>query len=235
MDTSSHGFCRTPRWCAFRALDADGIKPNSGECVPFAAPNLPALEAPVVWLPALTHTLLHVDADCLGVDHNCDFDVRKLPFTVHVHFDADGTQHVVLEAPSFHVALVVTGSLVSMGPVRLQFASAGVCALDGHLDALGALAHVLLGRRIYRAADRPGDVDRSNLRDAIIALDGERAGASRREIATVIFGAERVAEEWREPNGAMKAVIKRNLLRGRRYVAGGYRAFIGGGSCTSST
>lgn len=97
-----------------------------------------------------------------------------------------GTQNVVLEAPSFHIAPAVTGSLVSMGPVRLQFASAGVCALDGHLDAPGALAHALLGRRKFRAADRPGDVERSNFRNAIIALDGERAGASRREKSTFV-------------------------------------------------
>ena len=117
-----------------------------------------------------------------------------------------------------------------MAPVRLQFTSHGMTRLGQHIDALGALAHLLLDRRLAMPADRPGEVDRIKLRDAIIALDGERSGATRREIATVIYGAKRVAEEWSDPNGRLKAVIKRDLLRGRRMIAGGYRNLVAGGT-----
>lgn len=169
-------------------------------------------------------------ADRIGPPAQLDFDIRHIPLNAHFHIDALGSQHLILKSPVFHVVLLVSGPLITMAPVRLQFASHGIAHLGPHIDALGALAHLLLGRRLAIPFDRPGEVDRIKLRDAIIALDGERSGATRREIAIVIYGAERVAEEWGDPNGRLKAVIKRDLLRGRRMIAGGYRQLVAGGT-----
>ncbi|MFM9940283.1 MAG: DNA -binding domain-containing protein [Hyphomicrobiaceae bacterium] len=102
--------------------------------------------------------------------------------------------------------------------------------LDRHVDALAALAHVLAVSNRASRSDRPGDVDRIKLRDSIIALDGDRAGATRREIAVAIYGPNRVADEWSEPNGRLKAVIKRDIIRGRQLVAGSYRKLVARGT-----
>ena len=178
----------------------------------------------------LSRHIIVTAADRIGPPAELDFDIRRIPFNAHVHIDVHGSQHLILKASTFHVVLVISGPLITMAPVRLQFASHGVARLGLHIDALGALAHLLIGRRLAIPADRPGEVDRIKLRDAIIALDGERSGATRREIASVIYGAERVAEEWSHPNGRLKAVIKRDVLRGRRMVAGGYRRLVAGGT-----
>jgi hypothetical protein len=192
------------------------------------APDEPAPEAPVVWLPSLSRHVIPTAADRIAAQ--LDFDIRPIPFNAHIHIDGHGSQHVVLKSSVLHVVLIVSGPLITMAPVRLQFTSHGLTQLGHHIDALGALAHLLLGRRLAIPADRPGEVDRIKLRDAVIALDGEYAGATRREIAAVIYGSERVAEEWSDPNGRLKAVIKRDLLRGRRMVAGGYRQLVAGGT-----
>jgi hypothetical protein len=170
--------------------------------------------------------LIAVGADRLGSEPEHDFDVGKVPLTVHIHFNADGTQLVVMKSPAFHVALVVNGPLVTFGPVRLNFSSIGLNRLDSHLDGLGALAHLLLNRRLVGSTDRPGVVDYIRLRDALICLDGKASGASHRDIAQVIHGGERVATEWGDTDSPMRQKIKRDLLRGRRLMNGGYRDLL---------
>jgi len=57
-------------------------------------------------------------------------------------------------------------------------------------------------------------------------LDGLAAGASQREIAAVLFGAERVAARW-QPDSELRAQLRYFVKRGRAYVAGEYRALLG--------
>lgn len=230
MAVSGRNACPAPAILASRVPGAGSSRRKPGACRPFVAPDEPAPEAPVVWLQRLSRHVIVTAADRIGPPAQLDFDIRRIPFNTHVHIDAHGRQHVILKSSVLHVVLVVSGPLITMAPVRLQFASHGMTRLGQHIDALGALAHLLLDRRLAMPADRPGEVDRIKLRDAIIALDGERAGVTRREIATVIYGAERVTEEWAHPDGRLKAVIKRDVLRGRRMVTGGYCNLVAGGT-----
>jgi hypothetical protein len=205
--------CPAPAIPSSPARDGDSSRRKPGASCPFAPPCEPAPDAPVIWLQDLSRHVIASKADRIGPPDQLDFDIRRIPFNAHVHIDAHGSQHVILKSPE-----LVSGPLITLAPVRLRFASHGVARLGPHIDALGALAHLLLGRRLAIPADRPGEVDRIKLRDAIIALDGERSGATRREIAAVIYGAERVAEEWSHPNGRLKAVLKRQLVAGGTFA-----------------
>jgi hypothetical protein len=90
----------------------------------------------------------------------------------------------------------------------------GLTRLTPRLEALSSISHLIQGTGHRAPVRQPGTVDRQKLRDAVIALDGTKAGATRREIATVIYGTERVRREWDEPTGRLKAVIKRYVQRG---------------------
>lgn len=68
-------------------------------------------------------------------------------------------------------------------------------------------------------------------RNAIIAIDGERAGATRREIASVIYGHDDVDSEWGQSD-RLKAMVKRDVQRGRRLLAGGWRDLVAGRTAT---
>jgi hypothetical protein len=57
---------------------------------------------------------------------------------------------------------------------------------------------------------------------ALQALDGEAAGASHREIAEVIFGAQDIFERW-STNSELRAQIRYLLRRGHPLVSSGYR------------
>lgn len=212
--------------CIFREPGDSGATPRFGVCRAFAAPDVPAPRAPVLWLSDYAHPTVTFDADYGGLDHERDFDIAQFPFAVHVHFDASGLQHVVLKSPSHYIACLISGAIVTAGAVRPHFTMRSVAGLDASLGGLGVFARAVLGQRPVVAADLPGPVDRLRLRDAIIAVDGERAGASRRQIATVIYGLETVTREWSDPSGRLKAVIKRDVQRGRRLVAGEWRAMV---------
>lgn len=148
----------------------------------------------------------------------------------HLHLDALGRQYLILKGTATHVVLHISGPLVTTGPVHIRVLIEGMTALDHTISLLSALSHLVHGSRPSLVIDRPGRVEAIKLRDALIAIDGEQMGATRREIATVIYGADRVAEEWNDPSGRLKAVIKRDVLRGRRLVAGGYRQLVAGGT-----
>ena len=62
------------------------------------------------------------------------------------------------------------------------------------------------------------------LRDALIALDGDRAGATLREIAIVIYGRERIERDW--PGKGLERRLRRDLQRGRALCNAGYRNLI---------
>lgn len=57
---------------------------------------------------------------------------------------------------------------------------------------------------------------------ALQALDGEAAGASHREIAEVIFGAQDIFQRW-TTNSELRAQIRYLLRRGHHLVSSGYR------------
>ena len=54
-------------------------------------------------------------------------------------------------------------------------------------------------------------------RELLIALDGNDAGKSMREIAVDVYGAERVAAEW-TPDGVLRAQRRRLLRKARDHA-----------------
>jgi hypothetical protein len=64
------------------------------------------------------------------------------------------------------------------------------------------------------------------LRDALIVLDGRAAGASYRDIASVIYGADRARAAWNSPSRSIKDRLHRAFNIGKAFRDGGYRALI---------
>jgi hypothetical protein len=89
---------------------------------------------------------------------------------------------------------------------------------------LTALAGVL--RRSPSVASEPpswtGHTRR--LRDGLIALDCQRAGAKLREIAVFIYGRARIEREW--PGNGLRKQLSRDVERGRALSNGGYRRLL---------
>jgi hypothetical protein len=58
------------------------------------------------------------------------------------------------------------------------------------------------------------------------ALDASLAGASQREIAAALVGAERAEADWRHPGQHLRDRVRRAVRRGRDLMNGGYLALL---------
>jgi hypothetical protein len=96
--------------------------------------------------------------------------------------------------------------------------------LDDHLrarlSAYQGQAAMLVGRR---QPAQPREVSRAGLLHlrALQALDGQRQGASHREIAETLFGADAVRTRW-SSDGELRAQVRHLLSRARAFMNGGY-------------
>jgi hypothetical protein len=114
----------------------------------------------------------------------------------------------------------LTGACALDSDLRITFLTQG---LDGSAHAARAfqeLAGFLSGRVSGREpAWTTGSL---SFRNSLIALDGDAAGASYREMAKVMLGAAYSDEAWRK-NQSLKDTVRHALHRGHAMVAGGYR------------
>lgn len=100
--------------------------------------------------------------------------------------------------------------------------------LDDEWPTRVAAADRLRRQLIERTADPPlRQQQRERLKRALRTVDGRREGASYRTVATVFFGARRVAEEpWK--TSSLKAQVARLAAHGRFLIDTGYKALLKG-------
>jgi hypothetical protein len=159
--------------------------------------------------------------------------------------DANGTPFSLWKLPG-RKALVHEGArlllTVDSVPWPLLLALSGdVCegmALDILLPATSAARMVWPTlTRLIALLERPHAPARRRLahrpaRESLIhmrtlqALDGQAAGATHREIASVIFGHDEVFQRW-ATNSELRAQMRYLLRRGHRLINGGYRDLLG--------
>lgn len=160
------------------------------------------------------------EGDGLGLD------VRALPLPSLVVTSDVGDQHVLVADGPRRLRFAVTSGDVLQGPVRLGFTLPGPEISAASLPGVQALLALLDSGRLPA---RPGDGEgraRRWLR-AIQALDARRAGASQRQIAALVFGEERAAEDWNGPSDYMRMRVHRLVRSAEKMAAGGYRAAFG--------
>lgn len=186
--------------------------------------------APVFWLSAPPRPALSVSADRRGRIAERDFDITRLSFPSQLLLAAKCPQILVLKSPVATLTLRVAGAALTGGPVRLTFAASSLAALPLAEFELAVLARILARKPRQLRGAWPGPAERLEWRNALIALDGERAGRRRRDIATAIFGENRVNADWAEPHGRLKAIVKRSLERGHRLLEGDFRRLLVRGS-----
>ena len=165
-------------------------------------------------MPVLHATARADDARSTGID------VTALPGLQHILIDPDGCQHLVLRAHGVALQIEIDGADVIRGPVNLVLHAA-----HQRLRRAGRQL-IMVDRFLSGTAPRspPKPIWTSQarkLRDAIIALDGRAAGASHREVASVIYGQAKVESQW-GPAG-LRDLVRRDLDRGLKLAMGGYR------------
>lgn len=155
-----------------------------------------------------------------------DLSLERQNSMRQILIDAKGLQHIVFQKGQSVLPVVLDGCAISIGPFRVTFQVQGIANLDRVCESFAELNTIL------SAIARPGAALRGRMtrdlqmRDALIALDGHRVGASYRDISEVIFGSERTREGWRSSSTALKDRIRRALKRGLWLAGGGYRQLL---------
>ena len=186
-------------------------------------PRFDARKARPLWI-APTDPLMHVRASTArGVSAVPRFDLWRVPGRKQLALGDSGlTLLAEISAQRLHMSLaqdLVDGAAyavtVPLGPglrSQLEVFNVHAQALEGTVPQSTSL------RAVSRAA-------LLHLR-ALQALDGLQAGASHREIAQALFGAETVAKRW-QADGELRAQVRHLLRRAEAYMQDGYRALAG--------
>ena len=191
--------------------------------VVFADPSQAAPDAFVAWLPTIARRVLR--ARCtLAVAANAGNVVALSAFRAmrSAVIGADGVPVVTMRRHGCCVGLMAHGWHALARPAAVTFEVEGLDELAGGIDCLRTLQRLL---NPAACAGMPATVQ-ERLRQALLALDGSLAGASYRQIATTIFGEDRVSEEWSAASRFLKERVRRLVAKGHALMNGGYRDLI---------
>ena len=197
----------------------------------FADPHLSAWEQGVFWLPELSTGTLDVALKRLNRAEdrmrNRDRLVLSRLNTRRFILDAgDVERHVILGARRFWIQLrgVRPETLSERAEIIVNLSDPA--RMRRQSDALRQLLS------LHDAQD--GEVtligrsrSETRLREILTAFDAAARGATYREVAESLLGAERVARDWEAGSDHIKAKAKRAVEAGRHFVRDGYLAQLG--------
>lgn len=186
-------------------------------------PARDAREAQPLWITA-PDALLHVrGSTVLRSAASPRFDLWRVPGRKRLVL-GDASLTLLAEVSSHRLQVSLAGDLGDGEPYAVTVPLGP--SLRGQLDTFNAQALALQGQAPsampVRASSRAALL---HLR-ALQALDGLQAGASHREIAQVLFGADVVAQRW-QADGELRAQVRHLLRRAEAHMHGGYRALAG--------
>jgi hypothetical protein len=186
-------------------------------------PATPAWCARIFFDAATDPSVLACDVEG---DDPTGFDFVRVGCFSAVLRGVDPLEHVLLSDGLHRLRLDVRGGTVTRGPVCLRFIFDGLRSIDAPLLTLQRL--VAFDRRGVMplglfAAERRAPRWIAALR----ADDARRAGASQRDVAEILFGAERLREDWSGSSDYLRSQVRRLLRFGARMRGGGWRELLG--------
>jgi Uncharacterized conserved protein (DUF2285) len=193
-----------------------------GTYAPFVDPNLTALDAPVLWLPEIGAATLNGTAIRAGQNLTADLTLSGLTCLRHIVIECDNVHQLLVHATDAAITIDLRGDRIVDTPVNVVFHVEGLAQARKLGALLMHLPRVLNGPPRHVVTS----VRRNLLRNALIALDGRRVGASYRDMAAVAFGDARAKAAWNSPSRAMKDQMIRAHDKGVELASGGYRRFF---------
>lgn len=196
-----------------------------GGCTFAEDPAIAAPDARLIWCADLDPGTLAAEA-CPAQASNPDaVDPATWRPWLSVTASPEGGEHAVLSDGWRHIRLDVTGGTLSGGPVVLHYRLFGTVAARTKLLPLRRLIAFALHRRFQRSLFPP-DPRIERWLAALRVHDALVAGASLRDVAVVLYGAERVAADWSGESDSMRSRVRRLASEARRLARGGYRMLL---------
>jgi hypothetical protein len=138
----------------------------------------------------------------------------------------DGGEHVVLSDGWHHIRLdVLAGSIAAGDPVILHYSLSGLTSVERKILPLRRFLHFCRHRR-FAGSLFAADSRIARELTVVRVHDAVSSGASQREIAIALFGADRVAEGWDGRTDSLRSRVRRLVVDGRAMARGGYRRLL---------
>jgi len=180
----------------------------------------------VFWSPEIAAPALQAviePAQSLGA---ANFALSRFAAEISILLDVTGGRHqIVFKSRRQSLVIDVTGTVTFDAPARITFLTHGsngaACAPRAFAAFNACLSPESKAKYPKRSA-----TTLVRRRNALIALDGDAAGANYREISMVMFGVKDTTESWSSLKNPCKDQVRRALQRGQALIAGGYRKLL---------
>jgi len=203
---------------------------SSGGCTFAEHPDRAAPSARIIWHADLDPGTIGVaavpadpaDPDSLRLEHLAPW--------LAIALGPDGREHVVLSDGWRHIRLdIEEGRLTGEEAVLLHYRLRGLASAETRLLPLRRLLSLCRHRRFARSLF-PRDPQIGHGIEVLRVHDALRDGASQREIATVLFGADRVDHDWNGSSDSLRSRVRRMVREARSMALGGYRQLMRSGA-----
>ncbi len=218
------GCCGVIRRCAFSLSRGPNVC-RSREGCDFAENEPAGNGAPLAfWRAAVDSAVLVAQSDRAAANDDDAFDLMGLSYPTNVLRTGDGIEHVVIGDGRHRIRLELHGNSVTNGPVHLRYDLDGFSQAE---PAVRTLRRFLALQRLGRFPETLFPVDRIVARRvrALQAYDGQRAGASQREIASVVLG-ERLFRGSNDNFDSIRKRVSRLLDLAEQRMEVAYRRFF---------
>jgi hypothetical protein len=209
-------------------LDRAYLEAETYGLIAFADPDLPASEAPVFWRPSLYKGALKVSLGEAQIDDDDSFTLASLKCCPTVLDTACGIRHIRLGGHSFWIQLQSDDLIALDAATRVSLVFDGRMGMSRRLKTAEQLLslHKSEGGAPNTTKRRP---NRDKLLEGLLAYDiysgAEGPRGSLKDIATALFGEDRIANEWTS-NRSLKNHAVRARDRGKAFVKSGYRDLL---------
>ncbi|WP_290948992.1 DUF2285 domain-containing protein [Hyphomonas sp.] len=192
-------------------------------------PQQNGFEADVFWSRAAHPDQVEVHCSPRSEEEACGIWDRTVPFCRITHLtDQQGREFLLLRGNGCVVQVRCSGlSLLGMEKIRMKLTISDMDAYERKLKAQRDALEVW--GQDYDQQTPLWTKRTQILRDGLIALDCLELGMSRRDIATVLYGKERVESEWPDDRASMRDALKYLVSKAEGLRDGGYLVELLGG------
>lgn len=189
-------------------------------------PALPAPDARIIWRAGIDPGTLRVIAEAADPSDPDSIKIDRLRAWLTIAYDRAGREHAVLSDGYRHIRLdVEEGSLECTQAVFLHYRLRGLVSVERRILPLRRLLHLCRTQRFARSLFPP-DPRIGRWVMMLRVHDAVASGASQREIARVLFGAERVEAESVGGSESLRSRVRRLVRDARGMARGGYRSLL---------
>ncbi len=194
-------------------------RPIDGVCDFAVDPQLEASSADLHWLPAVDPRIVRLTADTTGAA-----TLALRTDAVRIERIADEGRYLLV-GPKADVSAALVLPITTPEQPLMALVPLDLDAPQ-RVDALLRLWRRIVGRPPQAISDRLSAARRKRLVMSLRAVDARRAGADRREIAKVLFGADAVPEGVKFDDHHLRSRTSRLIRDGLAMIAGGYRKLL---------